>query len=307
MSTKSMAFVFAMVCCLSPLTVSHAQTTQTCVQAPSGLVSWWPGEGNTTDIADGNNGSLQGTATFAPGMVGQAFNFDGQDGAVVVGNPPNLMLQTFSIEAWIQRASPTQASVGPGGGCFFCYGPGNFGLLLEDDGRLFIGRIGIDSVFSSNLRVNDTEFHHIAMVKAGVTIKFYVDGIEEQAPDYLPILAFTNNTAIGGRGDISFPTFLQFNVFWGAIDELAIYNRALTAAEVQAIFEAGNAGKCQQGLNGVGGTVTGLRPARVVCRNVTTGQEVVIRGPSPSWNCELAGLEVVTGDIVRITILGGVN
>jgi hypothetical protein len=243
MSTKATALAFFVVWWFGPLADSHAQTTQ-CVQPPAGLVSWWPGDGNTTDIADGNNGSLQGTATFGAGVVGQAFNFDGAEGAVVIGNPANLMLQTFSIEAWIQRASLTQASAGPGGGCIFCYGAGNFGFLLEDDGRVFLGRIGVDSVFSSSLRVNNTDFHHVAMTKSGVTVKFYVDGIEEQAPDYDPVLVFTNNAAIAARGDISFPTGLQFNVFLGAIDELAIYNRVLTAAEVQAIFNAGSAGKC---------------------------------------------------------------
>jgi len=50
---------------------------QSCVLAPDGLVSWWPGEGNANDIADANNGTLQGGATFATGRVGQAFSFDG--------------------------------------------------------------------------------------------------------------------------------------------------------------------------------------------------------------------------------------
>jgi hypothetical protein len=217
------------------------------------------------------------------------------------------MLQTFSIEAWIKRASSTQASAGPGGGCIFCYGINNFGFLFADDGRLFLTRVSIDSDFSSSVQVNDTEFHHVAVTKSGTTVKFYVDGVEEVAPPYVPEFEFTTNAAIGARGDISFPTGLQFNVFLGAIDELALYNRALTAAEIAAIFQAGTAGKCKQGLTGVGGTLTGLRPARIVCRNLTTHKHVVIRDHSPSWSCEAAGLEVTPGDIIRITILGGAN
>ena len=53
----------------------HAQSG--CVAAPSGMVSWWPGDGNADDIVDGSPGTLQGGATFAPGMVGQAFSFPG--------------------------------------------------------------------------------------------------------------------------------------------------------------------------------------------------------------------------------------
>jgi hypothetical protein len=43
------------------------------------MVSWWPADGTANDIQGSNNGTLQNGATFAPGMVGQAFSFDGID------------------------------------------------------------------------------------------------------------------------------------------------------------------------------------------------------------------------------------
>src|SRR2546426_844471 len=43
-----------------------------CVPAPSGLVSWWRGNGDANDVVGGNNGTLQGGVTFVPGKVGQA-------------------------------------------------------------------------------------------------------------------------------------------------------------------------------------------------------------------------------------------
>ena len=46
---------------------------------PLNLVSWWPGDGDAADIQGGNNGTLQGGAAFAPGMVDQAFSLDGVD------------------------------------------------------------------------------------------------------------------------------------------------------------------------------------------------------------------------------------
>jgi hypothetical protein len=48
---------------------------QICVEPPAGLVSWWPGDGNADDIVNGNEGTLQYGATFAPGKVGQGFSF----------------------------------------------------------------------------------------------------------------------------------------------------------------------------------------------------------------------------------------
>jgi hypothetical protein len=76
-----------------------------CTPPPPGLVSWWPAEGDATDVTGGNNGTLGGATTFAAGMVGQAFKFGGAaNDAVAVGAAPNLQLQSFSIEGWISRA-----------------------------------------------------------------------------------------------------------------------------------------------------------------------------------------------------------
>src|SRR6266571_630433 len=43
----------------------------------AGLVSWWSADGDASDVAGGNNGHLHSGAAFAPGVVGQAFSFDG--------------------------------------------------------------------------------------------------------------------------------------------------------------------------------------------------------------------------------------
>src|SRR5438093_8184681 len=82
-----------------------------CVQPPSGLVGWWKGDGSASDALGSNNGSLFGDASFAPGVIGQAFSFDGYNDSVMIGNPAALQLQNFSIEAWIKRASTNQASL----------------------------------------------------------------------------------------------------------------------------------------------------------------------------------------------------
>lgn len=74
-----------------------------CTPPPSGLVSWWDGDsvsGTTAfDIWDGNDGTLQNGATFAPGMVGEAFSFDGVNDYVNVPDNANLDLNEFTVEA----------------------------------------------------------------------------------------------------------------------------------------------------------------------------------------------------------------
>src|SRR5205085_6300142 len=51
--------------------------TQSCVPSPAGLIAWYSGEDNANDRQGNNNGTLQNSANFAAGLVGQAFNFDG--------------------------------------------------------------------------------------------------------------------------------------------------------------------------------------------------------------------------------------
>ena len=78
---------------LSLVAISHAGA-QTCVQPPSGLVSWWPADGNAADIYGANNGTLQDGVTFAPGIVGQAFTVDGANDYLDVADSPTLDMTT---------------------------------------------------------------------------------------------------------------------------------------------------------------------------------------------------------------------
>ncbi|GEM_PF-2914408 len=78
-----------------------------CVNPPSGLVSWWPGEDNANDIQSNNHGTLQNGATFAAGKVGQAFSFDGMDDATSIADNASLRISNFTLDAWINTADAT--------------------------------------------------------------------------------------------------------------------------------------------------------------------------------------------------------
>jgi hypothetical protein len=69
-----------------------------CVVPPSGLISWWPGEGNALDIQGSNHGTLQNGATFAPGLVGQAFSLDGVDDHILIQNSPSLNFGSTEVD-----------------------------------------------------------------------------------------------------------------------------------------------------------------------------------------------------------------
>ncbi|MBM2848769.1 MAG: hypothetical protein HW418_1711, partial [Anaerolineales bacterium] len=62
-------------------------------------MSWWPGNGDATDIVGGNHGTPLNGATFAPGLVGTAFSLDGVDDFVEVPDSPGFTLSSITLDA----------------------------------------------------------------------------------------------------------------------------------------------------------------------------------------------------------------
>jgi hypothetical protein len=231
------------LCCalaLALLKVTPAAFGQTnCATVPTGLISWWKGDGGTFDYVGGNSGTLAGNASFGPGLVGQAFVFDGIGDGVTIGNSASLQLQTFTIESWVKRASLSVASHGgEQSGAIFAGTFGGYALALFDDGRPLLGKVGVSYV-SPSFAITDTNtFHHLAVTKSGTNVVFYLDGAAQTATPYDPGFEFNGAFAIGARGGDLGSSFL------GSIDEVSVYNRALAAPELQAIYNAGSLGKC---------------------------------------------------------------
>ncbi len=65
-------------------------------------MSWWRGEGNADDSAGPNNGVAQNGVTYVPGVIGQAFNFNGTTSDVLIPTSTTLNLADgFTIALWI--------------------------------------------------------------------------------------------------------------------------------------------------------------------------------------------------------------
>lgn len=237
-----------------PLTASIGMTGASCVPPPPGLVSWWTGDADTMDIVSGNNGTLENGATFAPGIVRDAFSFDGIDSFVRVEDSPNLRLGTgeITLDAWIQappgntfRAIVAKLDVS------FPF-PG-YALRITDDNRVdfFAVDCATGSCGFGNSRlplrsasmVADNSFHHVAGVRrSDGTIEIYVDGLLENSR--MDPLWNTDSSDPLTIGEIDFLGPEQ--QFEGLIDEVELFNVALSASDVQALFNAGSAGKCRE-------------------------------------------------------------
>ena len=234
-----------------------------CTPAPSGIVAWYPGEGNANDIQGNNNGTLH-NVTFAPGEVGQAFSFnglgaDGSGSYVLVGNNDNLTpADQITLEAWftdsdgandldmliskfnyIGGKSPDSYAI------FLNNGSIAFDIQTSPDGTLYsAGDLEFFQYVSPPATVNiyDGQFHHVAGTYDGATMSLYLDGaLIGTQPAKGKIVATPQTPLQLGAGlEDGSPGYYHY----GLLDEATIYNRALSAAEIQAIYNAGSAGKC---------------------------------------------------------------
>src|SRR6478609_9398478 len=74
-----------------------------CLSTPSGLVGWWPGDGNVNDIIAADNGTLfSGASVTNAGVNGNAFTFDGTNSYVQIPDAPALNPTNVSVEAWVR-------------------------------------------------------------------------------------------------------------------------------------------------------------------------------------------------------------
>lgn len=232
----------------------------TCAPTPVELNARWRGNMSAMDDTGGQNGSPQGNLGYAPGRHGFAFVFDGIDDAVAVFDQDRLWpMGSFTIEAWVKTATP-----GPvvqkyqcGGQCPPGLSNAFWQLSIVGAGHAsFIVRANADSssgvVITDTTRVvTDGTWHHLVGVRdlAASQAILYIDG-EVAALNTLTDIqrgvlsnrdGETDPVVIGASPIAGAPGFRDFRT--GAIDEVAYFTAALTAAEVQAIYAAPD-GEC---------------------------------------------------------------
>ena len=236
---------------------------QTCVSPPAGLIGWWPGDGDATDIAGSADGTLLNGATFAPGIVGQAFHFDGANDFVGVADSDSLDFGTgdFTVAFWVRfddlddtgnglLSKDTYAGdIGTVRGivfniCGLCgggaFGVGSGGVGIETRDRVGGAGPWTHARYATS-NFNTGTWYYIAGVRRSNILYLFVDGVL-RATTAEPLPANVSNTAPMTFGALT-PASPQH--FKGELDEVDVYNRALDDSEIQAIFDAGSAGKCR--------------------------------------------------------------
>jgi len=238
---------------------------QDCVEPPPGLVSWWPGDGNADDIHNGNDGTLVGGAGFGPGMVGEAFSLDGIDDVVSVTDDPTLdNTGEISLALWVSTNQPLGQTGDlstdhqylvdkrPGFGnppgytfCFDCLASGEISFGFSDGSSA-------NHVTSSGLSITAGTFHFFVGTasKSEDFVRIYQDGLLIADGSWAGLGTVTNNNPLFiGRPNGSSRVLGVLN---GVIDEVQLFDRALTVGEIEAEFFAGSAGKCKPDEDGDG-------------------------------------------------------
>jgi hypothetical protein len=233
-----------------------------CLAPPSGLAGWWPGDGNANDIASTNNGTLQGGATAtAAGKVAQAFSFDGTNGYVQIPNNAALQPTNLTIEAWVLFSSLDSAASGgsPPGQQYIVFKQNtrssNFeGFYLGKErgatGDIFV--FGVSSSSGQAVEVDSSPmiatgvWYHVAGVRGPSSIQLYTNG---------QLVGQTSVSFAQNYGNFPLYFGTSGESYWdhklkGLLDEVSLYNRALSSNEVAAIYAAGVAGKCKA-VNGL--------------------------------------------------------
>jgi hypothetical protein len=225
------------------------RTVLTAVAVPSGVVSWWTANNTANDVYGLNNATLY-NVTYATGEVGQAFNFNGSNGWAALGDPSSLAFtQSFTIEGWIKvNGLPT----GYNGGSIMFRGddrPGldPYSLVILPNGDLQFQICGTSGGASIEAPVPMGQFVHVAATLDDGTgaMTLYENGavVAQTVTPFRPFgpLDPTQEPGVGIGNSNALDNYdIPFN---GLIDELSVYNRALTAGEVFGIYKAGGSGK----------------------------------------------------------------
>jgi hypothetical protein len=226
-----------------------------CFPAPPGLVGWWPGDGNANNVLGTNNGTLQGGATATtPGLVATAFNFDGPNSYVSIPDSPALRPTNFTLEAWIKiDAMDTPGTANPGVQ-FYVFKQNSRAYFFEGywlgksratgtDTFIFgVSSAAGDFVPVRSATIQTGVWYHVAAVRGSNYIQLYTNGqFAAHAPVNFPQDYGNQPLYFGSSGQPAYDSKLK-----GQLDEISIYDRALSPPEIAAIFAAGAAAKCKE-------------------------------------------------------------
>jgi hypothetical protein len=258
---KVMFTAFALWLCLNANVMAQVPS----YVPTNGLVGWWPFNGNANDESgNGNNGTVNGATLTADrfGNVGKAYSFDGVNDFISTtptlptGSAPRTVSCWFkTIAGSIPTSQYPELQVITGWGNPFSGAVVFPQFVQAPSGKAYFesGSSG-NQLFSQNA-VNDDIWHQIVTTYDGSNsrVKLYIDATLQ---DSSALVSLGTVSSFFGIGNVSWA-----NVpFQGQIDDVAIWNRALTEQEIANLY------------NGCSNTSITSQPANTSANPNTTAQ-----------------------------------
>jgi hypothetical protein len=197
------------------------------------LVGWWRGEGNANDSIGANNGTWSNTPAYSSGKYGQAMSFDGSNSVVIPGaNYNSAYSGSFTLSAWIKPEADGMI-VGWNNSANVPYH--DFQFKRIDGNASFFSYDGTGRTFTGGT-IPLSQWSHVSVTVAlNSQVVVYVNGVSNTPTSITTILQPNPNsydkTYLGTRGNGD-------NFFNGSIDDVQIYNRALSSNEVASLYDA---------------------------------------------------------------------
>jgi photosystem II stability/assembly factor-like uncharacterized protein len=206
----------------------------------SDMVAFYPFNGNANDeTGNGNNGTVDGATLTADrfGNADKAYSFDGVNDKISGNVDGSLFSEHKTISLWAvisepESYSPRIAGIGSAGTPAQYYSS-----ILEGTASprriQFYSYGSVADGYSATLVQNSNEWHNYAVTFDGSKVKIFIDGVLDKETS-------TSETLVSLTSAILQIGYSDNNLDWfeGKIDDIRIYNRALSNAEVQALYNA---------------------------------------------------------------------
>lgn len=189
----------------------------------------------TTPVLGGNTGMVVGSPTVVAGKFGQALTFSTADQGIILKNSISLASGTWSISGWFEMPLPNNAQRY----ATLTRGTNDSQVLVQETTNLLgtYDNTNGTGFHSSGFNVSSLSngWHHVVAVGQGGATTFYVDGTNVGSANF----ESTNNVYYLGNPGGGQPI--------GTADDIRVYNRALSSADITALY---NGGQITNGLVG---------------------------------------------------------
>jgi hypothetical protein len=212
----------------------------------TGLTGYWPFDGNGNDLSgNGYNLTLYGGVGFAPGLIGQALDLHG-NGSQYAARPVSdsafdFQANDFTIQVWVNFNSHSReqtllekftGSSGPG---WTLTTPGNHYQFYSNA----TGPINTADIITTGV------WHDVIVRRSGSALDLFVDDVLAASGTASGAIASSTNPLLVGRRDAA--DGRDFSVD-GHLDEVAIWDGALTDSEIATLWNGGSGTPVQTGF-----------------------------------------------------------